>query len=201
MWNLRTLAFRCILSHLPWQGKAAQLPLGAHYESDISIAPDPVHGMIVRKRYRDDVECVRWLNRHLASYYADSGYQPVAQHEFAALQLLDPHGFVPTPLELRRDSVVMRYAGLPLMAAPPIDPASYRAQCEKILQTLTELHFRHNDLLIGNVLVQGDKIRICDFTLSEFGNVSIMNQLPDSRWARPGEDHKLLHYLDERVVS
>jgi len=175
------------------------LPKGVHYESDILFDSNPVHGIIVIKTYRTDNDCVRWLNGHLAQYYDASKQQPVAQHEFSALKLLEPYGFVPKPLDLRPDSIVMEFAGSPVSPEAPIAIEVYLEHCRRIMDTFARLNFRHNDLLPSNVLVHEGKVKVIDFTLSEFGDIQTMRNLPNPDWARPGQDSNILTYMSRRV--
>ena len=161
-----------------------------HYESVIRFET----GGVVVKTYRDDCECIRWLNRHLARYYDPAKGQPVAQHEFAALRFLEPCGFVPKPLRLDHGSIAMEYAGVPVSPRSEVSLDEYRRQCQSILATFAKLGFRHNDLLPGNVLVHHGRIKIIDFTLAEFDAVEIAGNLPDPDWARLGQDQALLTY-------
>lgn len=171
------------------------IPKSAHAESEISFKNDSIHGTIVCKRYRQDVECVHWLNQHLAQYYDPSHGQPVAQHEFAALHILAPYRFAPKPLTLFHDSIIIEFAGVPLTFTSPISIKEYKKQCHSILNTLVQLDFKHNDLLPRNVLFHQGQIKIIDFTLSEFLGIKIMDTLPNPAWARPGKDTEILKYL------
>jgi hypothetical protein len=177
----------------------ANLPKGAHYESDIFFDADPRYEIIVIKKYKTENECIRWLNRHLAQYYDASKGQPVAQHEFAALKLLEPHGFVPKPLDIRPDSIVMDFAGSPVSPEAPIAIEVYLEYCRRILDTFARLNFRHNDLLPSNVLVHEGRVKVIDFTLSEFGDIQTMRSLPNPHWARPGQDRNILTYMSRRA--
>jgi RIO-like serine/threonine protein kinase len=169
-------------------------PVGTHYESDISFEADPVRGILVTKTYRTGHECVQWLNRHLARYYDAAKGQPVAQHEYAALTLLEPYGIAPKAVEFRPDSIVMEFAGTPISLGVSIPTETYLMHCQRILDTLERLHFRHNDLLPSNVLVHEGQVKIADFTLAEFGRIQIMKDLPNPAWARPGQDRNILSY-------
>jgi hypothetical protein len=177
--------------------KIPRIPQVVHYEADVFFDIDSADNILVTKKYKLNVECIEWLNEHLSRYYDRSQGQPVAQHEFAALKLLAPFGFVPKPLDLRADSIVMEFAGHPLTANSKISADDYLKQCRFILDTLAALNFKHNDLLLGNVLLDHGKIKIIDFTLAEFGVVEIMKDLPNRHWARPGEDKTILTHLAE----
>jgi hypothetical protein len=169
-----------------------------HYESDVYFDSDPVHGMIVIKKYKTDNECVRWLNRYLAQYYDTSKGQPVGQHECAALKLLEPYGFVPKVVDLRLDSLAMEFAGDPLSPEAPIEMETYLNECRHILKIFAKLKFRHNDLRRSNVLLHDGKVKIIDFTLSEFGDIQVIKGLPNPNWARAGQDDNLLTYMSPR---
>ena len=173
------------------------LPEVIAFESYISFHQDPERGILVTKRYRDEAPWMQWLNRRLAEFYDPAEGQPVAQHEHAALDLLAPYGFVPRVLSRDTDSIQMEFAGIPVTHAE-IPTEEYRKQCRFILETFERLDFLHNDLLPRNVLIDGDRVKIVDFTLAEFPGVELMSHLPDPRWARPGEDGKLLYYLPQR---
>jgi len=169
-----------------------------HYESDVCFDSDPVHGIIVIKKYKTDNECVRWLNRHLSQYYETSSGQPVGQHEFAALQLLEPYGFVPKVVDLQPDSLVMEFAGNPVSPEAPVKIETYLNECRHVLKIFAKLKFSHNDLRPANVLLHGGKVKIIDFTLSEFGDVQIMKDLPNPNWARAGQDDDILTFMSPR---
>jgi RIO-like serine/threonine protein kinase len=177
------------------------LPKGVHYESDIFFDADPTHEIVVIKKYKTDNECIRWLNQHLAQYYDPSKGLPVAQHEFAALKLLEPYGFVPKPLDLRPDSIVMEFAGTPVSPEAPIAIEVYLEHCQRIMDTFARLNFRHNDLLPSNVLVHEGKVKVIDFTLSEFGDIQTMRNLPNPDWARPGQDSNILMHMSRRAEN
>jgi RIO-like serine/threonine protein kinase len=171
-------------------------PVAIGYESEITVEPD-AGGRPERvvKAYRTDHPCVAWLNERLARWYDPALALPVAQHEWAAYALLAGEGFVPEPLELRHDAVVIAWGGETLHARSRISAGEYRRQAQAILDAFERLRFRHNDLLERNVLVDDGHVRIIDFTLAEFGAVTLMDALPDPAWARPGEDHLLLDHL------
>lgn len=168
---------------------------GPHYEADIAFTKDERRGIVVTKKYRLDVACIAWLNKHLSNYYPAEGGLPVAQHEFAALTLLAKHGVAPRPIEALKHAIVMEFAGRPVAAASLISFKSYMTQCQNILTTLGRLNFRHNDLLPANVVVRRGRLKIIDFTLSEFNGIEIMNALPEPGWARPGQDEAIASYL------
>ena len=149
----------------------------------------------MKKKYKTDMECIQWLNRHLSKYYNASHVQAVAQHEFSALALLAPYGFTPKPLGMETGSITMEFAGEPLAADSEISLDEYEKQCRIILNAFSRLKFRHNDLLEGNILVLNGRIKIVDFTLSEFNGIEIMKQLPNRNWARPGRDKDIRNYL------
>lgn len=166
---------------------------GLHYESEVEfIRSEPTGELQVVKRYRTDHPCVAWLNEALAEWYDPARGLPVAQHEHAALELLSPHGAAPPSLELRADAIVSAFAGEPVSRRSRITADDYLEQCERILDVFAEVGLRHNDLLPRNVLVQDRRVSVVDYTLAEFGAVSLMDRLPDPAWARPGEDRELL---------
>ena len=168
----------------------ASLP--PHYESEISFAPGAGGRIEVIKRYKREHECISWLNGELAAHYDPGAGLPVAQHEFAAYEVLAPLGCVPSPVELRPDSIVVEYGGKPLRPDSPISESAYERQCDEILRGFESIGFRHNDLLAGNVLIDAEtRVRIIDFTLAEFGSIELMPSLPNRDWARPGEDAQL----------
>ena len=166
------------------------------YEAEITVEGDDGGSPArVVKAYRRDHPCIAWLNERLAEWYDPALGLPVAQHEWAAYELLAPEGFVPDPIERRPDAIVLGWGGEPLHAGSGLSEREYRRQAAAVLEAFARLGFRHNDLLDRNVLVDGDRIRIVDFTLAEFGEVRLMDALPDPAWARPGEDERLLDHL------
>jgi hypothetical protein len=174
----------------------AQPKLAVHYESDISVEQDSqTRAMRVTKRYRTTHPCVAWLNERLGDWYDRDRGLPVAQHEWAAYQLLEPYGIVPRPIDCLPDAIVVEWGGEPLAPDAAIADDDYRAQAEHVLKVFAATGFSHNDLLERNVLVSDGALRIIDFTLAEFGQVSLMGDLPNPAWARPGEDAMLLDHL------
>lgn len=179
--------------------ESLELPIAPGFEAHVSFERCKATGqIIVSKQYRLDCECVVWLNSHLAQYYDPEIAYPVAQHEFAALQLLQPYEFFPDPVELLPTGITMAYAGVPLaQARSQLTRESFLEQANAILGIFENLRFRHNDLLPWNVLVQGDRLRVIDFTLSEFGGRELMPHLPNPSWAQPGKDRQLLDHFGE----
>jgi tRNA A-37 threonylcarbamoyl transferase component Bud32 len=173
----------------PWRDK--------HVEAEIFFDVDPEHGRVVVKRYRPDVPCIAWLNQHLAKHYDASRGMPVAQHEFAALQKLEQYDIAPKPVRLDKDAIVMTYAGEPINSPNGEYVRDPDAQFGAIIDALDRAELRHNDMLPRNVLVDGGKIRLVDFTLSEFDGVGIVDALPEPKWARAGRDRDLLTYRSE----
>lgn len=175
------------------------LPIAPGFEAHVSFERCKITGQIlVRKQYRLDCECVVWLNSHLARYYDPKIAYPVAQHEFAALQLLQPYEFYPDPVELLPNGITMAYAGIPLaQARQQLTRESFLEQAETILGIFEKLELRHNDLLPWNVLVDGDRLRVIDFTLSEFAGRELMSSLPNPGWAQAGKDRQLLEHYGE----
>lgn len=172
---------------------ARQPAKGVHYESEVEFVRSEATGELqVVKRYRAEHPCVAWLNEALAEWYDPARGMPVAQHEHAALELLSPRGVAPPPLELRPDAIVSAFAGEPVSRRSRITARDYVNQCERILDVFTEEGLRHNDLLPRNVLVRERRVSVVDYTLAEFGEVALMDRLPDPAWARPGEDRELL---------
>ncbi len=172
-----------------------ELRLEKHVESDLALVDYPGAGPAVVKTYKPGQPCVAWLNQHLARYYDARAGMPVAQHEYAALELLHPHGIAPRPLRREAGAIVMAYAGTPITFGLALGEREFRAQAEFILATLARLSFRHNDLIPRNVLVDEGRLRIIDFTLSEFGPVrDVMARLPDPRWAYPERESDLPGY-------
>lgn len=174
-----------------------QASLPPHYESRISFSRDRSGRLLVTKTYKREHECISWLNSVLAGHYDPSAGLPVAQHEYAAYEALEPLGFVPRPVELRPDSIVVEYGGAPLAADSLIADGDYERQCRRVLESFRSIGFRHNDLLPGNVLISSGKVRIIDFTLAEFGAVELTGSLPNPDWARAGRDEDLLGFLRE----
>jgi hypothetical protein len=168
-----------------------------HWESEITFQLSADGDVHVVKTYLQDHECISWLNVELANDYDPESGLPVAQHEFAAYEALLPLGVAPKPVELRPDSIVIEYGGLPLSAESDIADDEYRRQCEEILRGFDAIGFRHNDLLPGNVLVQHGQVGIIDFTLAEFGTIDLMSKLPNPDWARAGQDARLVEFLRE----
>ncbi len=174
------------------------IPKGTHYEAEITFFKEGDQ-IIVQKRYRKDVECIQWLNQHLSQYYDSEKAQPVAQHEFRALQLLEPYNISAKPLALEKDAITMQFCGIPFELQYSLSRKLYRQGCRQILDLFSKLNFSHNDLLPSNLLIDSqNKLRVIDFTLSEFGEVCIMDVLPNSRWARAYRDREVLDFYSTK---
>lgn len=171
------------------------MAIGLHYESEIFIHDDPVYGKVVQKRYKQEHECIKWLNSELQQYYSIEGVLPVALHEATALKILEPHEIAPKLIGVIGDSLFMEYAGEPLEELSQSDRTKLAVRARSIQNKLRELNFKHNDLLERNILVQGDKLRLIDFTLSEFNGINLMNVLPNRDWAYPQLNEKLEDYF------
>jgi len=172
--------------------KKTDILKGTHYEAEVSFFYQD-DTLLVKKRYRQDVACIQWLNKHLAKYYDPSRVMPVAQHEYAALNLLSRYDMAPKPLSLESDFIIMHFCGTPFTLQYTLPKAAYLKQCHLLLDSLEKLGFAHNDLLPSNLLIDKEKkIRVIDFTLSEFDGIRIMDELPDQSWARPYQDREIL---------
>ncbi len=167
------------------------------YEANIVFKNHYKHyGSVVIKQYRDDSECVNWLNEILKEYYPDESIIPVAQHEFRILSILSKYDIAPVPVELGQNYVIMKKFGSCIS-----DEKKYKGdkklytQALKILETLEKLGIKHNDLLPRNILIDNKKqIKLIDFTLSEIENIKLMDKLPNTRWAYPN-DSRILEYF------
>ncbi len=165
-----------------------------HFESHITLVKHHLHGLVVQKRYRQEHPCVAWLNTVLKPYYPDDRFLPIAQHEARALLLLSQYGISPKLIEYSFDSVVMEFAGTPITKDSSILIKNYEKLASRIINLFVEIGFKHNDLLPRNVLLHDGVIKLIDFTLSEFNDIKFMALLPNSKWARYGEDYNLLNY-------
>lgn len=169
-----------------------------HYEADIHFSRDPNIGLICIKKYRKDVDCISWLNDHLSKYYPSTEGLPVAQHEYAALTLLEKHKVAPRPIAMLGDAVAMEFAGRPVSPFSIISADDYKEQCLRILTIFEGIDFRHNDMLASNVLIHRGKVKLIDFTLSEFAGIDIARSLPQPGWARLGQDGAITGFLAAR---
>ena len=169
--------------------------IGEHWEADVEVRSGTAGPESVLKRYRLDSPCMAWLNAELARWYDPAAGLPVAQHEHAAFALLAAHGLAPQPLELHTDAIVTEWGGVPLSSRPTtLSRGRYRRRAGEILAALQALGFRHNDLLDRNVLIDGERVTLIDFTLAEWGPVSFIERLPDQAWARAGQDAALIGF-------
>lgn len=162
------------------------------YESNISFCSNyKNYKNVVIKKYKIDCGCIQWLNKHLKTFYQFSSIMPVAQHEFRALEILYENKLSPKPLELGVDYIVLEKYGQELKN---FDKSMY-LQAENILKTLKELDFKHNDLLMRNILIgKQNQLKLIDFTLSEFNGIEIIKYLPDKNWAYPGDERILTYF-------
>lgn len=166
------------------------------WEGDIEYKRYKKFGKCIIKKYKKDSDCINWLNVELKQYYPSEDFLPIAQHEYKALELLSKHGIAPKPLELGPDYIVVEYGGKTLEEYNPLSPEEYLKQAKQILLKFEELNFKHNDLLPRNILISKNKLKIIDFTLSEFGNIMLIDKLPNKKWAYPG-DERILNYSNK----
>jgi len=179
-----------------------QIAVGTHYEADILF--HKVEGdLLVEKKYRPEVECIHWLNQHLAQYYDPKIAMPVAQHEFRALQLLSKYDISAKPVSLNQTSIIMHFVGVPFQINHALSRRRYLKQCSLILDLFKKLNFFHNDLLPSNLLIdKHNQLKVIDFTLSEFDQICIMESLPNSKWARAYQDQQILNqYCTKKRVN
>ena len=87
--------------------------IGEHYESDITVV-ETESGLLVKKEYRMDTPCIRWLNDYLKQFYDDPVIPPVICHEASVLKRLEPYGIVPKLHSITKTAIIMEFAGTPL---------------------------------------------------------------------------------------
>ena len=162
------------------------------WESDISfVSKYKKYGEVVIKKYKPDSECVKWLNNHLKSFYPYSTIMPIAQHEFRGLEILYENGLSPKPLEIGEDYIIIEKYGFEIKNANK----NLYNQAKNILEALENLKFKHNDLLMRNILINKEnKLKLIDLTLSEFNNIEIIKYLPVKNWAYPGDERILTYF-------
>lgn len=175
-----------------------QLFIPDHYEADISFELKKGR-MLVKKQYRLQHDCVKWLNQYLVKYYPVKDFLPIAQHEFAALKKLSTANLnlAPLPFDIGFDFIVMEYGGNALSSSFwKISKKNFKKHAELLLNKLKEINFCHNDILPGNVLLCKGDLKLIDFTLSEFDGILIKEHIPDLSWGRFGKDSQLINLMD-----
>ena len=169
--------------------------IGEHYESDISVV-ETESGLLVKKEYRMDTPCIRWLNDYLKQFYDDPVIPPVICHEASVLKRLEPYGIVPKLHSITKTAIIMEFAGTPLSPDCGITRENYLWQSRNILYVLHKLGIKHNDMLDRKVIVKNGMVKLIDFTLAEYGPIKIGANIPNLDWARINQDCNILCFAD-----
>ena len=172
-----------------------ELHIAQHYESRISTFNHPEHGLVIKKHYKADNECIQWLNSYLGRFYTNKKIMPVVAHEANILNALEPFGIVPKCYGYGKDCIYLEIAGNPITSTcDSITKNEYLFQAKNILSVFAQLGLKHNDLLEGNLLLHDGILKVIDFTLAEFKGIETSKYLPDRGWARINLDHQILLY-------
>ena len=168
-----------------------------HFESKIELLSDGNGNPIIKKTYDANAPVIRFLNEYLKDFYSakDKNFMPVAMHEYFILKLLEPYNIAPRVLAIEKDCIYMTFEGNSILhSEQKISRQEFLFQAKNILHILRSLGIRHNDLTPSNVLIRDWTLKIIDFTLADFGDLDVVSNLPDRRWAYLNQDHNLLNY-------
>lgn len=171
--------------------------LVSNEESTIEFLNLPEGRFGVKKTYLGNKVHIKWLNEALSKYYDSQERMPVISHECAAIKLLSKYGIVPEIYESGYDYLIMSYEGNSLcLDWWKTRKQSYVKKAANILNILSEVGFKHNDLIPSNVLLHKGKLTLIDFSWAEFNNIDITSDMPQKNWCHKGEDTNLTLYLD-----
>ena len=168
-----------------------------HFESKIEILKDADGNLIIKKTYDTTAPVIRFLNDYLKNFYPikmdneGKRVMPVAIHEFFISKRLEPYNIAPRVLAIEKDCIYMTFEGNSILHS---EQKEFLFQAKNILHILRSLGIRHNDLTPSNVLIRDWTLKIIDFTLADFGNLDVVSNLPDRRWAYLNQDYNLLNY-------
>ena len=166
-----------------------------HFESKIEILKDGEGNLIIKKTYDAAAPVIQFLNEYLKNFYSDERILPVAMHEYFILKKLEPYNIAPRVLSIEKICIYMTFEGNSILHSEErITKEEFLLQAKNILHILHSLGIRHNDLTPSNVLIRDRTLKIIDFTLADFGNLDIVSNLPDRRWAYLNQDYNLLNY-------
>lgn len=171
-----------------------------HFESKIEVLTDAAGNPIIKKTYDANAPVIRFLNDFLKDFYSKNvehgdSIMPVALHEYFIMKNLEPYNIAPQVLEIEANCIYMTFEGNSILSsAQRITKEEFLYQAKNILHILRNLGIRHNDLTPANVLIRDWTLKIIDFTLADFGDLDIVSNLPDRKWAYLNQDHNLLNY-------
>lgn len=166
-----------------------------HYESKIEILKDNEGNLIVKKTYDEKAPVINFLNGYLKNYYPANEIMPVAIHEYCILKNLEPFNIAPRALGIEKNCIYMSFEGNSILSsAQRLTKDEFLTQARNILHIFHIFGIRHNDLIPSNVLIRDRTLKIIDFTLTDYGNIDIVSNLPDRHWAYLNQDYNLLNY-------
>lgn len=163
--------------------------LDAGFESVVLISGDK---NIVRKIYVPFHSSTRWLSKYLRSFYACPIWQnPIAYHEHQIMKHLEKYDIAPVS-NLKRHSIDTKYAGNPIGANQSIPQDLLVNEGRRLFDGLRHAGVQHNDIRGKNILFDGSRLTLIDFSLSDTPWLSISTSVPDLSWGRFGPNHRLL---------
>ena len=177
-----------------------QIVIEKSFESKIELLKTDTGDIVVKRTYDENVPVIRFLNDYLKKFYKvdnENGNEimPVACHEYFILKKLAPYNIAPQVLGIENDCIYMTFEGNSILhAEQKISRQEFEFQAGNILHILHRLGIRHNDLLPSKVLLDDWSLKIIDFTLADYGNIDIVANLPNIKWAYLNQDHNILNY-------
>jgi serine/threonine-protein kinase RIO1 len=145
------------------------------------------------KIYRKSV-VTTWLNSVLSKdLVVPKGVWPVAHREKTLLEKLSLFDICPRPIFAKGRVLVMEYAGEALDKIKEKNLTGLQVQADGIFNILKESEVSHNDIKLGNLIVDGlGTLRIIDFTLADDRDFAVSALDPNPAWGRFLADNSLL---------
>ena len=163
--------------------------LGAGYESIVLISSDK---NTVSKIYLPFHRSTRWLSKCLRSFYACPIWQnPIAYHEHQIMMHLEQYDIAPLSA-LNSRSINTRYSGSPITNIRNIPQDLLLNEGRRLFNGLHHAGVQHNDIRGKNILFNGSRLTLIDFSLSDTPWLSISDLIPDKSWGRFGPNNRLL---------
>lgn len=163
--------------------------LDAGFESVVLISSDRT---TVRKIYVPFHSSTRWLAKYLRNFYACPTWQnPIAYHEHQILKHLEKYDVAPAST-LNAHSIDTKYAGNPIKSNQYIPRDILVNEGLRLFKGLQSAGIQHNDIRDENILFDGSKLTLIDFSVSDTPWLSISQSIPDLSWGRFGSNDRLL---------
>ena len=163
--------------------------LDAGFESVVLISSDK---NTVRKIYLPFHSSTRWLSKYLRGFYACPIWQnPIAYHEHQVMMHLEQYDIAPLST-LNNHSIDTGYSGSPLGTNQNISQDLLLNEGRRLFNGLRHAGVQHNDIRRKNILFNGSRLTLIDFSLSDTPWLSISDLIPNKSWGRFGPNNRLL---------